>query len=107
MTNYYVMYRRISDDRPGIPDGPYRTHDEATASIAATFSQSPVRNFHPVILLDLGSVDIRNLDEIDDLLMRDPLLHAVFTFGRQIGHSEQIAHPESERRTGVSNSHSC
>lgn len=47
------------------------------------------------VLLDMGTVEMQDRREMDEMLHHDPVLRAVFEYGRNIGRDEEYA-----RRSG-------
>lgn len=66
----------------------YATYDEAQAARVATLAGYPPGVVQP-LLLDLDSVDVTNAAELWRLVDTVPLLHAIFTYGRNVQLDEE------------------
>lgn len=87
--------------------GDAETHDGAGKILARklmmessayniTLERFEQRRWEPVILLDIGSVDINDQEAFWTLYDNDPLLHAMFQLGRQYGAAEATSRLEDD-----------
>lgn len=80
MAGYY-LYQALAGT-PAPYDGYDAAHDAAAVRLGSPQHQ-PGTEYR--VLLDVSSVDLSDQAAVDHLLMVDPLLHAVFNLGYQLG----------------------
>lgn len=86
MTAYYAAH--VHDDVVVIKSGPHETSSEAMDTHAQALARGEKVNtgyWEYRVLLDVGSVNVEDEGELHRLLLTDPLLHAIFEAGRQVG----------------------
>jgi hypothetical protein len=88
MTRYHtILTDKQTGDFPIPPSNAYATHDEAVQGIIDALSRltNPIATgkYEHRILLDVGSINAMDVDELRLALRTDPLLRAVFELGRQ------------------------